>query len=238
MRFQPDEVNFQESPLYDYLWNGVGISALQNGATLLAQNNNSDPALSNMALNGQIASGGVFVAAGLRGVAWFESLATSVFEAAYGETEVYAPAYSTNVTTDQARALMGYKMLAYGCILTLNVTRVPLIQIPWYTIPAAGGPQGFTTVQGQNVVNNGGAGFGDMLRFSNPFVIDSLQNFNLRADFSPIQPRSIAGAFTGYGQGSADVALPATDTRLFINTMDCIKQAGIRLEGDATWDII
>jgi len=237
MRFQPDEVNFQESPLFDYLWNGVGISALQNGATLLAQNNNSDPALSNMALNGQIASGGVFVASGLRGVALFESLNTSVYDAPYGTTSPYTPAYTT-VTSDPQRMLACYKMLAFGCILTLNVTRVPLIQIPWYAIPAAGGPQGFTTVQGQNVVNNGGASFGDMLKFSNPFVIDSLQNFNLRADFSPINPRSIAGSFTGFGQGNASTALVATDPLDFINKTDGIKIGGIRLEGDATWDII
>jgi hypothetical protein len=234
MRFDGKEVNLTTYPLFDAMLNGAGTSALKEGINLFAQDTVGDPYLTNMSVQGQIPSGGVYLLDGMQGLAYFRSLADTEFATAYGSGSNQVPAFGANVTATPARMLDCYSMLAYGCNLTLFIARVPQLIVPWYALPAAGGPFGQSTVQGASIVTNGMPQFGATWKLVEPLIISSLQNFKIVANFGEFSSDSKAGQFTGSGQVGA---INGISTLQFLNSADGIKVAGVKLSGSQTFDI-
>lgn len=236
MRFDGKEVNLIEYPLFDSAFNGVGISNQKTGVLLFAQNTQGDPGLSNMQLAGQIPSGGVYLLSGMQGVTYFRDLTGTEWATAYGSGANQVPAYTTT-TSSPTRMLDCHSMMAYGAQVTFNIARVPLVVLPWYSIPAAGGVFGQTNIQGASVVSNGMPEFGATMKFVEPAVISSLQNFNAKLDWYEFSANSKAGNFTGYGQGSTSTQLSGLSPLAFINSADGVKFVGLKMRGFQSFDI-
>ena len=140
-------------PRYDSLVRNIGITAVNNGTPLFNSADVANRGKTNMTTPGTLSSDATFVLKALRGVLYFQSLADSEFNVAFGSLPALA-----NCTGSNSRAEDLYQLMAYGTTFTLKIATKEYIQGPLWYIPAGGGISGFTT---ENARQNAGEGHQD-----------------------------------------------------------------------------
>lgn len=211
------------NPIYDSVVRGIGISTVQNGASLFGNTNVGQKQFSNMKAAAQLPSDQTFIIKVLRGVAAFQSLADDEF-AAFGQLT----ALNTNVTGTNARAEDLYTLVAYGAYFTLTVGEKPMFTAPFWYAPAGGGPAGFTTENARHIITNGVASHQSILRLGKDIHMPARQNFQVTIDWFPF-------ARLGDGQGGAIGAdLSPLD---YLNQFDGLKVMQFFVDGLITRDV-
>lgn len=214
-------------PFYDTLVRSIGVTSLTNSTPLFGSANVGNRALSNMQVPGQLAADQTYILKAVRGVVAFKSLADNEFTATYNS----AITPVVNVTATNARAEDLYELISYGAHFTLSVGNKPMLNAPFWYIPAGGGPSGVTTENSRHHVTNGLPTQEAILKLARDIPVVARQNFAVTVDFFPYQR-------LGSGNGSQGTAIGTDiDPLLFLNQFDGIKLVQIHVDGVATRDV-
>lgn len=213
-------------PRYDSLVRNTGITAVNNGTPLFNSADVANRGKTNMTTPGTLSSDATFVLKALRGVLYFQSLADSEFNVAFGSLPALA-----NCTGSNSRAEDLYQLMAYGTTFTLKIATKEYIQGPLWYIPAGGGISGFTTENARHALTNGVASHEAILRLARDIPIAARQAFSVVIDFFPFTRGP-----TLAGQGGAIGA--DLDPLAYLNQFDGIKLFQCMVDGLETRDVL
>lgn len=214
-------------PFYDTLIRGIGVSALTNSTPLFGAANVGNRAVSNMQVPGQLAADQTYILKAVRGVLSFKGLNDPEFTATYNS----AITALANVTATNARAEDLYELVAYGAHFTVNVGNKPMLNAPFWYIPAGGGLSGTTTENSRHHVTNGMPTQEAILKLARDIPVVARQNFAVVIDFFPFLR-------LGSGLGSQGSAIGADiDPLLYLNQFDGFKLVQVHVDGVVTRDV-
>lgn len=210
-------------PFFDSLVRGIGITSIANQFQLFGAANVGQPALTNLAIPGVLASDQTYVIKALRCVMYFQSLNDPEFNVAFGSLPV-----TVNSLGDNARAEDLYSMCAYGAYFTLTVGTKPMLNGPLWYIPAGGGVSGFTTENSRHVLQNGVPSQEAILKLAKDIHVPARQNFAIQINFFP---------FTAIGPGQGGALSAPISPLDYLNQFDGIKMLQVHIDGVQTRDV-
>ncbi len=214
-------------PYYDTLVRNIGVTNLNNSTPLFGGTNVNNRALSNMQIAGQFASDATYILKAVRGVLLFKGLNDPEFTGTYNAS--ITPV--ANVTATNARAEDLYDIVSYGAHFTLSVGNKPMMNAPFWYIPAGGGPSGSSTENSRHHITNGMATQEAILKLARDIPIVARQNFAITIDFFPYL-RSQSGLGSAGGAIGTDI-----DPLTYLNQFDGLKLVQCHVDGLITRDV-
>ena len=209
-------------PFFDSLVRGIGVTSIANQFQLFGAANVGQPALTNLAIPGVLASDQTYVIKALRCVMYFQSLNDSEFNTPFGSLPVTVNSLGSN-----SRAEDLYMMCAYGAYFTLTVGTKPMLNGPLWYVPAGGGISGYTTENSRHALQNGVPSQEAILKLAKDIHVPARQNFAVQINFFP---------FTALGPGQGGTLTPISPLD-YLNQFDGIKMCQMHIDGVQTRDV-